>query len=101
MPKRRRRNRPSWIKDWRDLSRRTREESPQCAVCGSTERIQVHHVLDKRLYSDFRLDPQNLIVLCPSCHTFGRHSAHGNGLWFAQWLKEKRPAQWSWAMERM
>lgn len=98
---RRRRSRPSWIKDWRDLSRRTREESPQCAICGNTERLQVHHILDKRLYPDYRLDPENLIVLCPKCHTFGRHSAHGNGLWFAEWMRTNRPNQWEWAAERM
>ena len=88
--------RPSWLKEWRELSSRMREEHPQCAVCGSTERLQVHHILDKRLYPAYRLDPSNLIVLCPSCHTFGRHSAHGNGLWFAEWLRSNRPGQYEW-----
>ena len=97
----RRRSRPSWLREWRELSRRTREESPQCAICGCTDRLQVHHVLDRRLYPAYRLDPDNLIVLCPRCHTFGRHSAHGNGIWFAEWLRMHRPEQYEWAAERM
>lgn len=96
-----RRRRPSWLKEWRELSRRTREGCPRCAICGCTERLQVHHVLDRRLYPAYRLDPDNLVVLCPSCHTFGRHSAHGNGLWFAEWLGTNRPGQYEWAAERM
>ena len=35
-----------------------------CAICGSTERLQVHH-LDRNIKNN---SPSNLETLCPTCH---------------------------------
>lgn len=44
----------------------------RCAACGTTKRLQVHHLTYARLghewMSDFR-------ILCKSCHIQGRYSA--------------------------
>ena len=37
---------------------------PACAACGSTTRVQVHHIKPFHLYPELELDPSNLISLC-------------------------------------
>lgn len=42
-----------------------------CAACGSSRRLQVHHVMPFHLHPELELDPANLIVLCMDeneCH---------------------------------
>jgi 5-methylcytosine-specific restriction protein A len=45
---------------------------PTCQACGTTEHLQVHHILPFHLFPNLELDPKNLITLCemPSrnCH---------------------------------
>lgn len=77
---------------WNELSRRLREEHPYCSKCGRTGcRLNVHHILPKKLYGDLVFDEQNLIVLCAKCHSFGRGSAHKDGMAFAIWLANNFP----------
>jgi hypothetical protein len=49
---------------------------PNCAACGGTEHLQVHHIMPFHLHPELELDPSNLITLCmgPSeCHVLIGH----------------------------
>lgn len=46
-------------------------DHPACAACGSTKKLQVHHIMPFHLHPDLELDTKNLIVLCMDvneCH---------------------------------
>lgn len=52
---------------------------PACAVCGSIEKVEVHHKKPFHLHPELELDPNNFISLCESknnginCHLFIGH----------------------------
>jgi len=52
---------------------------PACAVCGSTEKLEVHHIKPFSQNPELELDPNNLITLCEgkkygvNCHLFFGH----------------------------
>jgi hypothetical protein len=37
---------------------------PCCAVCGGTEKLEVHHCVPFHLHPELELDPKNFITLC-------------------------------------
>lgn len=51
-------------------------DGKRCVLCGTTEKINVHHIEDYRLNRRLRHDPENGICLCPTHHKFGRDSFH-------------------------
>lgn len=55
-----------------DTSKYMKHNSGVCAICGSTEGLDVHHI-DKNHNNH---DPQNLMTLCQSCHK----RVHSNNL---------------------
>jgi hypothetical protein len=57
--------------EWPKIEREHREKEPTCAVCGSKDKIQVHHVFPFHYCialgrPDLELDDRNLISLCES-----------------------------------
>jgi len=40
-----------------------------CQCCGSTENLEVHHILNYAQYKDLRTDLENSITLCQCCHS--------------------------------
>jgi hypothetical protein len=72
-----------------------------CCVCGSTTRLNAHHILEKNHYRDLQFDLMVGITLCPLHHMFGKLSAHRNALWWTEWLRANRPDQYQWAMEKI
>ena len=52
-------------------------EHPSCAACGSTNKLQVHHILPFHLHPDLELDPKNLIVLCMDVNECHLEIGHG------------------------
>lgn len=52
---------------------------PVCAVCGGSEKLEVHHIRPFHLHPDLELNPDNLITLCESlkggvnCHLLFGH----------------------------
>lgn len=52
---------------------------PNCAVCGGTDKIEVHHIHPFHIHPELELDPKNLISLCESnkggvnCHLHFGH----------------------------
>lgn len=73
----------------------------RCAVCGATEHLNAHHLLPKERYPEFRLEVVNGVALCPTCHKFGKFSAHRNPIWFTIWLRRERPEQYFWCKQQM
>lgn len=73
----------------------------RCEVCkcedgspnekGNPRRINAHHIED-RSNQALRFCIMNGVALCPTCHKFGRDSAHRSPITFIEWLKRNRPA---------
>lgn len=55
-----------WKKKRREISKLYGE---RCALCGSDENCQVHHIVPIAILPELKLDNNNLILLCSSCHT--------------------------------
>lgn len=66
---------------WRKVRNEFVKENPKCAVCGSTKKLEVHHILPYHLFPELELETDNLITLCDggglwgvaSCHRFFGH----------------------------
>jgi hypothetical protein len=68
------RERAAWIK-----------EHGECAACGTTDDLQVHHKKSFKLYPQLELDPTNFITLCMKAG----HECHyriGHGLLGWDWF---------------
>ena len=52
---------------------------PTCALCGGTEKLEVHHIQVFHVHPELELDPTNFITLCESgkgginCHLAAGH----------------------------
>jgi 5-methylcytosine-specific restriction enzyme A len=59
--------------DWRKFREHVLAERPLCQDCDAAGRVtaaeEVHHVVKPRIRPDLRLDPQNVVSLCVSCHS--------------------------------
>lgn len=51
---------------WRAIRHRVLARAPYCAQCGTTKKLDVHHIVPFRITHDNRL--VNLIPLCKKCH---------------------------------
>lgn len=64
---------------WESVRKAHLERFPNCAVCGNTAHIEVHHIEPFHLRPELELDPSNLITLCESkkngvnCHLLFGH----------------------------
>lgn len=81
----------------------------KCAVCGKkhgevdpntgkTSYMNAHHIEPRATCAALRYDPMNGILLCPSCHKFGRNSAHKGMIWFITWLMNNRREQYDYIL---
>jgi len=52
------------IRNWRKVRKAFIAEYNCCAICGSTENLTVHHLLDKSRYPKYQFEWNNLITLC-------------------------------------
>lgn len=75
------------LRDKADLlmSQKVRERG-QCERCGSRERLQHHHIVEKSRSSYLRYDFENALCLCSSCHSWWHHIGT---LQAADWFKKK------------
>ena len=93
---------PSINKLWKECTELVKErDNNQCCICGQSGLLHVHHILPKERFKDLRFELNNLIVLCPKHHMFSRWSAHKNGIFFSEWLKQNRPNQYKYIQERV
>jgi 5-methylcytosine-specific restriction protein A len=53
---------------WRRLRKKILKEQPNCSRCGSTENLQVHHIIPPRGNEDLFYDESNLTTICATCH---------------------------------
>lgn len=40
----------------------------KCAICGSCDSLEVHHIISMAVLPQLKLDNNNLILLCSRCH---------------------------------
>jgi len=53
---------------WTELSKRIRKERGECARCGATDTLSVHHVIQPKGNAELFYDESNVVVLCKECH---------------------------------
>lgn len=82
----------------------------KCAICGKVHGVidpatgrpsymNAHHIEPRATCARLRYDVMNGILLCPSCHKFGRNSAHKGAVWFVTWLQNNRRAQYEYVLK--
>ena len=68
------------VKSPKNLDKCKELDGDKCRVCGSTNMISAHHIVNKSLGGDDKLS--NLITLCFTCH----RKVHDGGLDFRDFL---------------
>ncbi len=56
---------------WREFEKKFWEKHPNekyCHICGSTKKIELHHIIPRHIAPDKILDESNLLPLCHCCH---------------------------------
>jgi 5-methylcytosine-specific restriction protein A len=72
--------------EWPRVRKEHLSKEPLCAVCGSSKKLQVHHIRPFHLAPELELAGDNLITLCESyfknvnCHSLFGH--------FGRWTQE-------------
>lgn len=65
-------NRPSALErygpNWSLLRARTLNKYPRCVLCGSTDKLRVHHKVPVIERPDMTEQEDNLVTLCTICH---------------------------------
>jgi 5-methylcytosine-specific restriction protein A len=62
--------------EWKRVARLVRKRDGGCVECGAAVDTHIHHVKPFALYPELRLDPDNLLTLCPRHH----YEAHRKGV---------------------
>ena len=97
MNKKKKKKTPSLRRQLELWSKKVRErDGNKCFLCGSTERLNAHHLLPKKMWSKEKLDPRVGITLCCKCHSFGKFSVHrGAGdVLLMEKLRQEQPEQY-------
>lgn len=75
----------------------------KCEICGKTDNLNAHHLLEKSTWPHLRYDLSNGICLCSDHHQFNPTlSPHANTVSshnFLQWLQENRKGQYVYFLE--
>ena len=73
-------------------------QEPCCALCGGTEKLEVHHIRPFHLHPELELDPNNFITLCEANKDgFDCHLGFGHLGSFKSWNENvvKDAAEWN------
>jgi len=55
--------------NWRKFRKHVMKKyNDKCVLCGSTENLEVHHILPKSKYPQYEFYINNCVPLCKSCH---------------------------------
>jgi hypothetical protein len=73
----------------------------RCVICGSTKKLNSHHILSKFSYKEYSLKLDNGVTLCVVHHIWGKYAVHTNSIFFAEWLKNNQPEVYKIAIERL
>lgn len=57
-------------------ARNIKKRDGKCMTCGSTKRLEAHHILAKAIYPQFYKLMTNGITLCAGCHRTGPNAIH-------------------------
>ena len=71
-------------KAWREEC--LKRDNYQCVICGRKGRLNVHHILPKENYSEYRYEIWNGLTCCFTHHMGGRQSPHRDAIAFVSWL---------------
>ena len=99
MPKRT--NQKPGSKHWRkkaDIAwgKLIRERDGKCALCGTDQRLEAHHLI-RKAHVFFRHNLENGVALCSGCHRLSDNcAAHKEPHIIERWVKENRPEQYAW-----
>lgn len=75
---------------WSSLRKKYLNSNPACAVCGSTIKPEVHHIVPVHIDPNKELDEDNLITLCDKyCHFIFGHLMNYRS-WNPNILKDAR-----------
>jgi hypothetical protein len=64
---------------WSTTRKHHLEKNGECALCGNTKKLNVHHIKPFHVHPELELEPSNLITLCEDrsngvyCHLFFGH----------------------------
>lgn len=53
---------------WSTTRKNHLKNEDKCVVCGSVDKLNVHHIKPFHLHPELELEPSNLITLCESNH---------------------------------
>jgi 5-methylcytosine-specific restriction endonuclease McrA len=69
---------------WPEIRNEHLNKNPHCIACGSTKKLEVHHIKPVHLYPELELDSKNLVTLCAEpCHRLFGHLMN-----FKSWNKD-------------
>lgn len=71
----------------------------ECCLCGSKDKLAVHHLLYRKFFKDFWTEPLNLVVVCQRCHC-SIHKGVGN-FRLLEYLRTGRPEQYAFVTENL
>jgi len=70
----------------------------RCEVCGRSNcKLDPHHIITRKNLT-LKWDLRNGCCLCCGCHTLNKLSAHGDPLFFIDWLKTHRLDDYNYLM---
>ena len=64
------------VPGWRKIRNKYLKANPICAVCGRTNKLDIHHIKDVSNYPELELNLNNLVTLCrgaTKCHFLFGH----------------------------
>jgi 5-methylcytosine-specific restriction protein A len=70
---------------WPTVRKHFLEKNPCCAVCGGTDKLEVHHRAPFHVHPELELDESNLVVLCEANPVFNCHRIFGHINNFKGW----------------
>lgn len=70
---------------WSTVRKHFLEKNPCCAVCGGTEKLEVHHKLPFHIDPSLETNPDNLITLCEANPVLNCHRIFGHLNNFRGW----------------
>ena len=71
------------------FSRYIRARDGECVNCGSKDFLQAAHIIS-RSYKSIRVNPENCVALCRSCHVKFTHRP----LEWREWVEDVFPGRW-------
>lgn len=81
---------------WGELRRDHLRRQSVCQVCGTVQKLEVHHIDPVHVFPEKEMDTGNLMTLCEKCHFRWGH------LWdWRSWNPEVRKDAEQWAAKRI